>query len=159
MSHDGKSCLVQIPVCWDFRWFQLIMCKSTKVPLNLYLDNTRFLAIYHREWPTLCSQRLWNVKGRPEKLRPLVSLSTFSCLLTVDVMGTPTSNPQRLASSGQNALLKQSSHKKIVDTCSTMSIWWCLNFEICSDSAHLQNLLDVPFESGRVPRHCTLCIR
>ena len=54
--------------------------KLTKVPLDLCLDKARFLVIAHGKQPTLCSWHSWKGKGRPENLRPLVSLSTFGLL-------------------------------------------------------------------------------
>ena len=55
--------------------------KSTNFQSDLRLDKTRFLVIYHREWPSLCSLLLLNGKERPVKTSCLVSLSTFSGLL------------------------------------------------------------------------------
>ena len=79
--------------------------KSMKVPSDLPLDRTIFLLIAHREWPNFCSQRLWNGKGRPEKLWSLQSLSTSCGLLRWP--------PQGQATFGQNVSLNPYSNQNI----------------------------------------------
>ena len=55
--------------------------KLTKAPLDLCLDKTRLLVIYHARQPNLCSLRLWNGKRRSEKLRHPVTFSILRGVL------------------------------------------------------------------------------
>ena len=79
------------------------------------LDKTRFLSLLtaHREWPNFSSWcfKLWNGKGRPEKLCSLQSLSTSSGLLRW--------LPQGQVTFGQNVLLI---HILILNACCIVSI-------------------------------------
>ena len=52
--------------------------KLMKILSDLSLDNASFLVIAHMNQQNFCSKCLGNRKGRPEKLRPLLSLS-ISC--------------------------------------------------------------------------------
>ena len=64
-----------------------------KLPSDLSLDKPSFLVIAYLKPQNFCSSRLWNRKGRPERLRPLLSLSTSCGLLGWQ--------PKGLASLGQ----------------------------------------------------------
>ena len=68
---------------------------------DLSLDKQSFLIIAHMKQQSFCSECLWNGKGRPEKLKPLLSLSTSCYLLRWQSQG--------LASSGQNVSLNRNS--------------------------------------------------
>ena len=101
-------------------WLSLCKLKSMKVTADLCLDKAGLLVIAHT-WQeatyslqSAVTQHSWNGKGRPEKPRPLVSLSTFS-----DLLWWP---PQGLANSAQNVSLNERFINKFVYACSIVFI-------------------------------------